>query len=306
MRVWRLNESAPPPGLVLEEIPKPQPGPGEILVRIRAAGVIPTELQWYPTTHTSTGDKRLNPVPCHEFAGVIDAIGDDANGPKVGDEIYGMNDWYAAGAAAEFCLARPVWIAKKPYQLSFAQAASVPISALTAWQGLFDHGKLQKGQTVLIHGGAGGVGAFAVQFARRQGARVITTASARNREFLQALGAQTVIDYHTEDFTQTARGIDLVFDTVGGKALERSWNVLAPAGRLVTVASDLPDDERTKKAFFIVEPSREQLSEVAVLLDAGEIQTAVDAEVPFAQANDSFAKNNIKRAGRGKVVIVMN
>jgi NADPH:quinone reductase-like Zn-dependent oxidoreductase len=166
---------------------------------------------------------------------------------------------------------------------------------------LFDRAKLQPGERVLIHGGAGGVGIFAIQLAHSRGAHVITTVSARNSEFVTELGASEVIDYKASPFENKARDIDVVFDTVGGDTLRRSWDILKPNGRLVTIAADAetPPDERTKRAFFIVEPNRQQLLEMI-----GNLQPAVDTVLPFSQASDAYT-GNVKKQGRGKLVVAV-
>lgn len=217
-----------------------------------------------------------------------------------------MNDWFADGALAEYCVTQPDWISPKPRRLSHAEAASVPIGALTAWQGLFDRAKLQPGERVLVHGGAGAVGVFAIQLAHSRGAHVAATVSARNLEFVKGLGAGQVIDYRTEPFEREARDIDVVFDTVGGDTLRRSWGVLKQGGRLVTIAADgeTPPDERTKEAFFIVEPNRQQLAEIGRLLDAGDLRPVVDEVLPFSQASEAYA-GTVKRKGRGKMVVAL-
>jgi NADPH:quinone reductase-like Zn-dependent oxidoreductase len=182
-------------------------------------------------SHTPDGGKRTGGIPGHEFSGIVEAVGPDVDPDHVGREVFGLNDWFADGATAEYCVAQSSSIAPKPHRLSHAEAASVPIGALTAWQGLFDRAGLRAGERVLIHGGSGAVGIFAVQLARRVGASVIATASARNTEFLKQLGAERVIDYHSERFEEHVRDVDVVFDGVGGATLQRSWNVLKPAGR---------------------------------------------------------------------------
>ncbi len=306
MRTMRLTGGA---GAALGEAqaPQPQPGPGELLVRVKAAGVTPTELVWYPTTHHKDGEKRVGAVPSHEFSGVVEALGEDVNGFEPGREVYGMNDWFADGALAEYCLTQPSWIAPKPARLTHAEAASVPIGALTAWQGLFDRAKLRQGERVLVHGGAGAVGVYAVQLARNAGAHVSATASARNVDFLSELGAEQAIDYHATRFEDAVRDIDVVFDAVGGETLQRSWGVLGSSGRLVTIAAggEATDDQRTKDAFFIVEPSGDQLRRVGKLLDQGEIKPFVDAEVPFEEAEAAFAGKVEGRRGRGKIVVAV-
>ena len=185
MRVMRLTGPAEKPTLIEEEAPQPQPGRGELLIRVVAAGVTPTELKWYPTSHRKTGENRTGAILSHEFSGIVAATGEEVADAQIGSEVYGMNDWFADGALAEYCVTQPASVATKPARLTHIEAASVPIGALTAWQGLFDHAKLQAGERVLVHGGSGGVGLFAVQLARNQGAHVIATASAHNLEFVE-------------------------------------------------------------------------------------------------------------------------
>ena len=292
------------PRLALGSAPEPRPGRGEVLIHVWAAGVIRTELHWYPTWHRNSGEARSEPVPGHEFSGTIAALGEDVSGFQVGDEAFGMNDWYANGAMADFCLAPAAALARKPGRLTHVEAASVPISALTAWQALFDHARLQPGERVLVHGGAGGVGVFAVQLAKLHGAHVIATASERNIDFVSGLGAHEVVDYRALRFEDVVKQVDVVLDTVGGETLERSWNVLTPGGRLVTVVSSAEEtiDRRVKKAFFIVEPNQKQLTDIAALLDDDRLQAFVDVVVPFSEAADAYA-GKLERRYRGKVVV---
>jgi NADPH:quinone reductase-like Zn-dependent oxidoreductase len=304
MKVWQCDDSRPVPGLAPAEIETPAPQRGEVLIRVHAAGVTHTEMLWQPTTHTNSGEHRRHAIPGHEFSGAIAAVGAGADG-AVGDEVFGMNDWYAQGATAEFCCAPPSAIASKPARLSHVEAASIPIDALTAWQGLIDRAHLQAGERVLIHGGAGAVGVLAIQLARRRGAHVLTTASGRDRHFLLRLGAQQVIDYQTERFEDVARNVDVVFDAVGGSTLQRSWGVLGPDGRLVTIVSTVPsaDDERTKQALFFVEPNRQQLCDIATMLDAGQLQPIVGTVLPFAQAAAAYAREPVRYGRPGKTVV---
>lgn len=290
--------------LIEENRPVPVPGEGEILIQVHAAGVTPTELIWYPTTRTKNGDPRTGAVPCHEFSGVVAAVGDSGGEFHVGDNVFGMNDWFAEGALAEYCITVPSSVAPLPDTLSHAQAASVPIGALTAWQGLFDRAKLVAGDRVLIHGGAGAVGLYAVQLAHLHGAHVIATASANNLDCVSSLGANRVIDYAGTPFEQLVSKVDIVFDTVGGETLHRSWPLLAPGGRMITIAaaSEQPDEERIKQAFFIVEPNQHQLIEVGRLLDAGKIRTFVDTVIPLSQSPDAYS-GKLTRRGQGKIVV---
>lgn len=305
MRAIRLSQSKHGPTLVEADVPKPHPRRGDLLIRVHAAGLTPTELLWFPTTHKPSGERRRLAVPGHEFSGVIADAGDDVQGFNVGQEVYGMNDWFADGAMAEYCLARPTSVAPKPRRLTDIEAASVPIGGLTAWQGLYDRAKLQAGEHVLIHGGAGAVGSFAVQLARLRGAHPTATASARNLAFVAALGAETVIDYRAARFEQHVSGMDVVFDTVGGETMQRSWSVLKPGGRMVTIAAtgETTSDDRIKRAFFIVEANRDQLLRIGALLEGGDLRPVVDAVVPFSQAPAAYVGDLDCRRGRGKLVV---
>jgi NADPH:quinone reductase-like Zn-dependent oxidoreductase len=240
-------------------------------------------------------------IPGHEFSGEIAALGAGVRDAGVGDLVYGLNDWYWDGASAEYCVARVADIAHKPAGVDHVHAAATPISALTVWQGLVERAGLAAGQRVLIHGAAGGVGTFAVQLARWCGARVTGTASAANLDFVRSLGADEVIDYRAERFEEMVRDVDVVFDTVGGETLERSWGVLKPGGRLVTVAAsgEQTTDERIRAAYFIVEPSRTQLVEIARLIDGGALRPVVGAVFPLAEARQAYQHKPV----RGKVVL---
>ena len=305
MKVMRFSDSAQSAALVEETIPQPQPRRGELLVRVCSVGVTPTEVLWYPTTHQKNGETRSRAIPGHEFAGVIAAVGEDTAGFEIGHEVYGMNDWFSDGAMAEYCITQPNSVAPKPRRLTHVEAASVPIGALTAWQGLFDRARLQRGEHVLVHGGAGAVGIFAIQLARLRGAHVTATVSARNLEFISTLGAEQVVDYGAMRFEETVSEIDIVFDTVGGETLERSWSVLKPGGRMITIAANAEGttNDRVKQAFFIVEPNRDQLTQVGNLLEAGDIHPVVDAVLPLAQASSAYTGEVKQRLGRGKMVV---
>jgi NADPH:quinone reductase-like Zn-dependent oxidoreductase len=298
--------------MVYEMAPTPQPGEGEALVRVHAAGIIPTEQSWVPTWTMRTGAPRPLPViPGHEFSGQIAALGAGVKHVGVGDLVYGLNDWYRDGAQAEYCVARVADFAPKPASIDHVAAAATPISALTAWQGLIERGQLVAEQRVLIHGAAGGVGSFAVQLARWRGARVIGTASRANLDLVRGLGADEVIDYQATRFEDVVRDLDLVFDTVGGETLDRSWGVLKPGGTLVTIVSPPPypppslgegrvgADERSRAAFFIVEPNRNQLEEIAWLIDSGAIRPIVGGVFPLAEARQAYQH----KLAYGKIVL---
>ncbi|MCU1235057.1 MAG: Alcohol dehydrogenase, zinc-binding domain protein [Candidatus Solibacter sp.] len=291
--------------LVEDNAPTPQPGTCELLIRVRAAGVTPTELIWYPTSHRKTGEPRAAAIPAHEFSGVVEAIGAEVGRLEIGHEVYGMNDWFADGAMAEYCIADFSCVAPKPPSLTHAEAAAVPIGALTAWQGLFDRARLQPGERVLVHGGAGAVGLFAVQLAAMHGAHVIATASSHNLDFVATLGASQVVDYHALPFEKIVESVDVVFDTVGGDTLARSWSLLKPGGRMVTIAAGQEtSDAPTKNAFFIVEPNQKQLSIVGDLLESKRLRAVVDTVLPLADAPRAFT-GAIPRRGRGKLVVAL-
>ncbi|MCE9547741.1 MAG: NADP-dependent oxidoreductase [Planctomycetia bacterium] len=313
MKAWQFDDTSPALSLVQADVPAPHPGPGELLVRVHAVGVTPSELLWYPTTHTRDGAARHLAIPGHDFSGVV-VEADPGCGFHVGQEVFGMNDWYADGATAEFCRTTPAMIAPKPALLSHVEAASLPIAALTAWQGLFERAKLQPGEHVLIHGGAGAVGVIAIQLAHWRGAKVTTTASARHQEILLQLGAERVIDYRTQRFEDVVHsfdfhGVDVIFDCVGGDTLARSWNVLAPGGRLVTIAASGESadgtgiDERTKQAFFIVVPKGAQLRDIAAILETGQLRPVIDEVFSFDQAASAYMRQATASHVCGRTVV---
>jgi NADPH:quinone reductase-like Zn-dependent oxidoreductase len=307
MKAIRIHGRGGPDHLVYEDVPQPHPGPGEVLVRVYATGIIVNELRWNETYESKAGRKRVLPIPGRDLSGVVVGVGSGVTTLTEGAEVYTMLDYGRDGAEADYTIARPFELAPKPRTLDFVQAAAVPLSALTAWQGLFEHATLVAGQTVLIHGGAGGVGVFAVQLARHAGAHVIATASAGNRDFLSALGVDEFIDYTTMHFEDVVHDIDLVFDTVGGDTLQRSWQVIKPGGVLVSVVSPPPPADVAKGrdvrfAWFIVEPNREQLIQIGSLIDAGKLRPIIDAVFPLAQARQAY-EQGMKGHTRGKIVL---
>jgi NADPH:quinone reductase-like Zn-dependent oxidoreductase len=215
-----------------------------------------------------------------------------------------LNNWFIDGAAAEYCITTPDGIAPKPESIDHLQAAVAPISGLTAWQGLFEHGKLETGGKVLIHGGAGGVGSFAIQLAAWKGALVVTTVSEPNAEFVRSLGADEVIDYQKSKFEDLVDDADVVLDLVGGDTLMRSFKAIKKGGRVVTVATNAEssEDSAVKEAFFIVEAKRDQLVELAKLIDAGKIRAIISEVLPLERADEAYFPIK-KKAVRGKLVL---
>lgn len=274
------------PPLVYEQVETPRPGPGEALVRVHAAAITRDELDW-PA-------ERLPAIPSYELSGVVAA----GEGFSPGEEVYALADFERDGAAAEYVVVPSVLLAPKPRGLSHVESAAVPLAGLSAWQGLFDHGRLAAGERVLIHGAAGGVGSFAVQLARFRGAHVIGTASTGGVETARGLGADEVVDSTTIRFEEAVDPVDLVFDTAGGELLRRSPAILRTGGRLVSVAEEPSGDGM----YFVVEPNREQLVELAGLADRGELRPQIDSVFPLSEAPAAFARS-MEPGKRGKVVL---
>jgi NADPH:quinone reductase-like Zn-dependent oxidoreductase len=298
MRAIRLHEPRGPDGLVSEQIPTPRPGPGEALVRVHAAAITRDELEW-PVD-------RLPATPSYEFSGVVVTTGPEVSDVAVGDAVYALTGFDRDGAAADFIVLPATFMAPKPRALDHVHAAALPLAALSAWQALFDHGRLAAGQRVLIHGAAGGVGHLAVQLARGRGAHVIATASTRSLGQAQELGPDQLVDHTTTRFEEVIDPVDLVFDTVGGDLLTRSPAVLRPGGRLVSVADEPPTDVEAGREivalYFVVEPNREQLLEIATLADSGELRPMVGEVFDLVDARSAFART-MSRDTHGKVVL---
>ena len=276
-------------GLVYEEIETPQPGPGEALIRVHAAAITRNELGW-------TSD-RLPAIPSFELSGVVAGVGPNVDDVAVGEAVYALTDFDRQGVAAEYALVSSELLAPKPRTIGHAASAAIPLAALSAWQGLFEHGGLTNGQRVLVQGAAGGVGHFAVQLARHRGAYVIGTTSGNN-ETVRELGADEVMTGIPDAFEP----VDLVFDTVGGERLERAAAVVRPGGRLVSVAEEPPQTPGISSTHFVVEPNREQLVELAKLVDGGKLRPTIDAVFPLSESRKAFERTMGDRR-RGKVVL---
>jgi NADPH:quinone reductase-like Zn-dependent oxidoreductase len=305
MKAMLMHSLGGPRQLVYEEIEKPVLDPGDALIRVIATSITKDELSWPPTYKTKDGQPRLPTIPGHEFAGIVDSVAAGVSDVKAGDEVFGLASFWRNGSAAEYVAVAATDVAPKPKTLNFEQAATVPLAGLTAWQALFDHGKLQAKQRVLIHGAAGGVGTFLVQLAHWKGAYVIATASATHTEFLRQLGADEVINYEEQKFEEVVKDVDLVVDTVGGDVFERSRVVLSPTGMLISVVEMVvpePAAERPRELFFIVEPNRAELIELGRLIDAGKIKTAIAEVFPLEQAVKAFEKGLAGHV-RGKIVL---
>ena len=306
MKAIRLHARGGPEQLVYEDAPMPEPAYREVRIRVHAAAITPTELTWDESYQYADGRPRIPAIPGHDVSGVVESIGRAAIGLKVGDEVFGLIDFPHDGSFAEFVCAPAADLAPKPRTLDHIHAAAVPLSALTAWQALFEHGDLEPGQRVLIHGAAGGVGGFAVQMARSRGAHLIATASPRHAESLRALGVNEIIDYTSVQFESAVSNMDLVFDTVGGQTQERSFQTLRRGGRLISIAAPpvpaKPLEAGVDAMFFIVRPNRSQLIEIGKLIDAGKLKVAVQSVFPLSRTKEAF---DLAAAGhlRGKIVV---
>jgi NADPH:quinone reductase-like Zn-dependent oxidoreductase len=290
----RQHPPGGPASLVYEQLEQPTPGPGDALVRVHAAAITRGELDW-PAD-------RLPATPSYEFSGVVAAVGPDVDDVEVGEAVYALNDFDREGAAAEYTSIQAEFLAPKPENLGHVESAAMPLAGLSAWQGLFVHGELREGQRVLMHGAAGGVGHLAVQLARVRGAYVIGTASAANVDAVRRLGADEVIDHSSVRFEDAVEDVDLVFDAAGGEKLERSPAVLRPGGRLVSVAAEPPRRRGMKSIYFVVEPNREQLVELARLADKGDLRPAIDEVFPLVNARRAFERS-LDDQRRGKIVL---
>ena len=299
MKAIRVHEQAGISGLSFEDAPDPAPTIGDVLIKVAAVGITHNELDW-PLRTDRNGHPRDSIIPGQEVSGVVAALGMGTAGIAVGDEVFGLTDPYRDAAAAEYVAVEARNLARKPRTVDHVHAASVPRAGLTAWQALFDHGKLAQGQTVVIHGAGGAVGSTAVQLARWAGAEVIGTGRAHSRQLVKELGADRFIALDEDRLEDaTASGFsgfsgfqaDVVFDLVGGEVLARSSALLKPGGTLVSVVSwELPADrDDIKKVFFIQEAKQVQLTELARLVDAGHLRPQVGGVYPLAQAVEAYS-----------------
>jgi NADPH:quinone reductase-like Zn-dependent oxidoreductase len=284
-----------------EEIQTPQAGIGDVLVQVMASSFTPTELEWPSTWVDRAGRDRSPVVPGHEVSGIVAGLGYGTTGLEVGDAVYGLTDWYRDGAAAEFVAVEARNLAPKPAALSHVEAAALSLAGLTAWQGLFVHGRLMSGQTVVVLGAAGGVGSLAVQLAHNAGASVIAVAHSRAFPFLESLGAEAVVDA-SEAKASDAAGADLLFDLVGADLVNDSMAMLRPGGVMVSIVTpDLPVGVDSR--FFVVEPDRGQLSHMAQLVETERVRPIVSRVVGLRDAATQEFGPRREAGVPGKVVL---
>ena len=306
MMAWRVREFGPPETMKFERVPRPEPGAGEVLLKVKAAGVGPWD-GWI-----RAGKSALpQPLPLtlgSDLSGEIVAMGSDTAELAVGDQVYGVTNPQFVGAYAEYAVISAGMVSTKPTSLTHVEAASVPVVAVTAWQALFDHARLKAGQTVVIQGAAGNVGSYAVQLARQAGVQTIATVSTGDISAVRDLGANTVIDYRTQRFEKEVQDADAVIDLVGGEAQERSFQILRRGGKLISAVSrpdqDLARRSGVEAAFFLVNVTSEYLTEVARLIDGGKLRTNVGAVLPLANAREAHLMlERARPQPKGKIVL---
>jgi NADPH:quinone reductase-like Zn-dependent oxidoreductase len=295
-----------PEVLKYQAAPRPHPDEGEVLVRVHAAGINPVD--W------KIREGHLKEMLHHTFplvlgwdlSGVVETLGPGIKRLKAGDEVFSRPDISRDGAYAEFIVIKESEVALKPHSIDHVHAAALPLAGLTAWQTLFDAGKLAAGQRVLIHAGAGGVGHLAVQLAKWKGAEVIATASAHNHDLLRKLGADQIVDYKTVRFEEAVQPVDVVLDTLGGEIQERSWKVLKPGGILVSTvnppSAEIAAAHKVRQAFVFVQPNAAQLAQIASLVDTEKLKVIVETVLPLS---DATRGQELSERGhtRGKIVL---
>lgn len=308
MKAVQIHHYGGPEALVYEDVPMPAINDDDVLIKVEAAGINP--IDWKVRSGLRKDPNRHLPLILGwDVSGVIERLGKNVVNFQPGDEVYSRPDVTRNGAYAEYIAVRASEIALKPQSLGHKEAAAVPLAGITAWQGLFTHGKLQKGQKVLIQGASGGVGTLAVQLAKWSGAYVIGTASAKNVEFLRQLGADEVIDYEKEHFENKLHNIDLVFDTIGGDTQIKSLNVLKPGGILVSTVG-IKDEEMVKARgitgiAYMAQSSSEQLQQMAQLIDQGRLMPIISKTFPLPGAAEA-QKESEEGHTRGKIVLIVD
>jgi NADPH:quinone reductase-like Zn-dependent oxidoreductase len=303
MRAVRFHEYGPASGLTLESVDRPEPRDSEVLVRVHAAGVNPIDWKFRAGYLQEFMPLDLPYTPGIDVAGTVESVGADVPDLAAGDAVFGRG----SGTYAEFALAPSGSLAVKPKRISFEEAATLGVGGVTAWSGLFDTARLEAGQRLLVHGGAGGVGSLAVQLGHWTGAHVIVTASDANAGYVRSLGADEVIDYRATPFEDVVGDLDVVFDTVGGEVTERSWDVLRPDGILVVIAG-MPEPEKAKAhgvrtaGVQAPEPIAPILHQLAQLVESGELRPQVGQVFSVSEAAASHAASETGH-GRGRIVL---
>lgn len=307
-RAMRIHRFGGPDVLQADEVETSLPDAAQVLISVKAASINPVDYKILSGKYPAVKEDRLPYTPGRDASGVIERCGAQATRFKVGDAVFGMVGIGGGGYAKKVALDQKA-ITSKPLGLDDAHAAAVPLAGLTAWQGLFRYGELRAGQSVLIHGGAGGVGHFAIQFAKAKGARVLTTVATANVAFARSLGADTIIDYKTQRFEDHVSDLDMVFDLIDGETRERSWKVLKRGGTLVSTLSE-PDQATARELGvralrYTVEADGSDLAEITRLVSAGSVKPHVEKTYPLEQAAKALAE--LERGHSvGKIVLIVN
>lgn len=306
MKAVRIHEFGGPEVLSIDEIPVPQPAPDEVLIKVHATSVNPVDWKIIEGQRKVKFPGKLPLTLGWDVSGTIEALGEKVSAFKKGDEVYGRPDPTKNGAYAEYIVVKANIISIKPTSIGHTEAAAVPLAGLTAWQALFDHGLLKAGQKVLIHAAAGGVGTYAVQFAKWKGAYVIGTASSANIDFLKRLGADEVIDYKMEDFETALSDVDLVLDTIGGETQLKSLTILKAGGRVITtLMPEFVAEAKAKNVHlngFMAQSIPDQLTEIATLIDSGKVKPVIEKVLPFTSARQAQTESEQGHT-RGKIVL---
>ncbi|MDP4251946.1 MAG: NADP-dependent oxidoreductase [Bacteroidota bacterium] len=306
MKAVRIHEYGGPEKLKYEDAPRPEPAPDEVLIKVYASGVNPIDWKIREGSHKEKFPGNLPLTLGWDVSGVVEEAGKEVKNLKTGDEVYSRPDPTRNGTYAEYVTVKAGQVAKKPKSIDHIKAAAVPLAGLTAWQALFEHGKLQAGQKVLIHAASGGVGTYAVQFAKWKGAYVIGTTSEKNISLVKDLGADEVIDYKKEKFEDRLKDLDLVLDTIGGETQKRSFKVLKNGGRLVTtVKPEGNEDAKARNiviAGFMAQSYPADLEQMAALIDQGKVRPVIAKVFPLEQA---AAAEELSEHGHvaGKIVL---
>jgi len=303
VKAARIHSFGGPEVIVVEDVPRPVPAPGELLVRVAAAGIGPWDAL------IREGKSKVSPKPPltlgSDLSGVVEEVGQRVTDFKIGDEIYGVTNPQFCGANAQYALASAKMTALKPARLSHVEAASVPVVAITAWQMLFDYGKAEPSQTVMILGAAGNVGTYAVQFAANAGLHVISVVGSKDMEYARTLGSETALDYQAGRFDNAVHSVDLAIDTVGGEMRERSLNVLRTGGVLVSAVSTDPLPKRSdiRSIFFYVEVTTERLNAISQLLDRAKLIPQVGTILALDDVRTAHEMLAGAPHKRGKIVL---
>jgi NADPH:quinone reductase-like Zn-dependent oxidoreductase len=294
------DQAAGTAGMTLVERPEPPAAINDVVVQVHAAGFVPTEMEW-PSTWTDRADRDRTPsIPGHELAGVVTALGEGTTGLSVGQRVFGLADWYRDGTLAEYVAVEARNLAPLPGDVDFMAGASLPISGLTAWQGLFEHGRLRAGQRVLAHGAAGAVGSMVTQLAREAGAYVISTGRGADRQKTLDFGAQEFVDLEN-DILESVGDVDLVFDVIGGDIQKRSAGMIRAGGTLVTIVGQTEARPKDGIAiYFVVESNRGQLGEIVQRVRDGRLITNIGS---VATLDDGIAALNSTERRNGKTII---